>query len=102
MASRWANFRRQGNGQGAVSTRAYVAELPSLIDEIDTGGIAVTTRPAPLADVETAWTAPEVPGCAPCSCRDPGPRSEPRMRLNGSVPPEVPERIADQCGVAPA
>jgi hypothetical protein len=57
-----ANFQLQGNGQGAVSTRAYVGEMPSLIDEIDTGGIAVTTRPARLADVETAWTAPKVPG----------------------------------------
>ena len=45
-----------------MSTRAYLAELPSLIDEIDNGGIAVTARPAPLAEVETEWTAPEVPG----------------------------------------
>jgi NADPH:quinone reductase-like Zn-dependent oxidoreductase len=62
VALRSANFRLQGNGQGAVSTRAYLAELPSLIDEIDNGGIAVTARPVPLADAETAWTAPEVPG----------------------------------------
>jgi NADPH:quinone reductase-like Zn-dependent oxidoreductase len=62
VALRSANFRLQGNGQGAVSTGAYLAELPSLIDEIDNGGIAVTARPVPLADVETAWTAPEVPG----------------------------------------
>ena len=62
VALRSANFRLQGNGQGAVSTRAYLAELPSLIDEIDNGGIAVTARPAPLADVETVWTASEVPG----------------------------------------
>ena len=62
VALRSANFRLQGNGQGAVSTKAYLAELPSLIDEIDNGGIAVTARPVPLGDVETAWTAPEVPG----------------------------------------
>src|SRR3954471_9032961 len=62
VALRSANFRLQGNGQGAVSTRAYLAELPSLIDEIDNGGIAVTARPAPLADVTTAWEAPDVPG----------------------------------------
>jgi NADPH:quinone reductase-like Zn-dependent oxidoreductase len=62
VALRSANLRLQGNGQGAVSTRAYLAELPSLIDEIDNGGIAVTARAAPLADVETVWTAPEVPG----------------------------------------
>jgi len=62
VALRSANFRLQGNGQGAVSAKAYLAELPSLIDEIDNGGIAVTARPVPLADVETAWTTPEVPG----------------------------------------
>ena len=62
VALRSANFRLQGNGQGAVSAREYLAELPSLIDEIDNGGIAVTARPMPLADVETVWTAPEVPG----------------------------------------
>jgi NADPH:quinone reductase-like Zn-dependent oxidoreductase len=62
VALRSANFRLQGNGQGAVSTRAYLAELPSLIDEIDNGGIAVNAQPVPLTDVETAWTAPEVPG----------------------------------------
>jgi NADPH:quinone reductase-like Zn-dependent oxidoreductase len=62
VALRSANFRLQGNGQGAVSAQAYLAELPSLVDEIDNGGIAVTARPMPLADVETVWTAPEVPG----------------------------------------
>jgi NADPH:quinone reductase-like Zn-dependent oxidoreductase len=62
VALRSANFRLQGNGQGAVSTRAYLAELPSLIEEIDGGGIAVTDRTMPLADVGTAWTEPEVPG----------------------------------------
>jgi hypothetical protein len=45
-----------------VSTRTYLAELPSLIDEIEGGGLAVTTRAVPLTDVETAWTEPEVPG----------------------------------------
>jgi NADPH:quinone reductase-like Zn-dependent oxidoreductase len=62
VALRSANFRLQGNGQGAVSTRAYLAELPPLIDEIDNGGIAVTARPVPLAGVETAWAEPETPG----------------------------------------
>jgi NADPH:quinone reductase-like Zn-dependent oxidoreductase len=62
VALRSANFRIQGNGQGAVSTRGYLAELPSLIDEISTGGLAVETRTVPLADVESAWTAPEAPG----------------------------------------
>lgn len=62
VALRSANFRLQGNGQGAVSTRAYLAELPSLIDEIDNGGLKVNAQAAPLAEVETVWTAPEVPG----------------------------------------
>jgi len=62
VALRSANLRIQGNGQGAVSARAYLAELPSLIDEIDNGGIAVTARAMPLADVESVWTAPELPG----------------------------------------
>ena len=62
VALRSANFRLQGNGQGAVSTRAYLAELPSLIEEIDNGGLVVDTRSAPLAEVETVWTEPEVPG----------------------------------------
>ena len=62
VALRSANFRLQGNGQGAVPASAYLAELPSLIGEIGNGGIAVTARPLPLADIETAWTAPEVPG----------------------------------------
>ena len=52
VALRSANFRLQGNGQGAVSPRAYLAELPSLIDEISAGTIGVTARPVPLADVE--------------------------------------------------
>jgi NADPH:quinone reductase-like Zn-dependent oxidoreductase len=62
VALRSANFRLQGNGQGAVSTRAYLAELPSLVHEIDAGAIAIKTRSLPLADVERIWTQPDVPG----------------------------------------
>ena len=62
VALRSANFRLQGNGQGAVSTRAYLAELPSLIDEILSGGIAVTAEAVKLSEVETVWAAPEAPG----------------------------------------
>jgi NADPH:quinone reductase-like Zn-dependent oxidoreductase len=62
VALRSANLRIQGNGQGAVSPRGYLAELPSLIEEIDAGTIAVTTREVPLAEVETAWNEPEAPG----------------------------------------
>jgi NADPH:quinone reductase-like Zn-dependent oxidoreductase len=62
VALRSANLRIQGCGQGSVSPKAYLAELPSLVAEIDAGTIAVNARPLPLADVETAWTAPELPG----------------------------------------
>jgi NADPH:quinone reductase-like Zn-dependent oxidoreductase len=62
VSLRSANLRLQGNGQGAVSTEAYLAELPSLVDEIDAGTIAVNPNPVPLADVEEAWSRPDAPG----------------------------------------
>lgn len=62
VALRSANLRIQGNGQGAVSPAAYLAELPALVEEIDAGTIDVTARRVPLADVESAWVAPEEPG----------------------------------------
>jgi NADPH:quinone reductase-like Zn-dependent oxidoreductase len=62
VALRSANLRVQGNGQGAVSTAGYLAELPSLVDEIDAGTIAVSAAAVPLADVERAWTQPEPAG----------------------------------------
>jgi NADPH:quinone reductase-like Zn-dependent oxidoreductase len=62
VALRSANLRVQGNGQGAVSTAAYLAELPSLVDEINAGTIAVRPKVMPLADVEAIWTRPDSPG----------------------------------------
>jgi NADPH:quinone reductase-like Zn-dependent oxidoreductase len=62
VALRSANLRIQGNGQGAVSTTAYLAELPSLADEIDAGTIVVKPDTMPLADVEAIWTRPDPPG----------------------------------------
>ena len=62
VALRSANLRLQGNGQGAVSTEAYLAELPSLIEEIDSGALAIATRTVSLRDVESVWTQPDVPG----------------------------------------
>jgi NADPH:quinone reductase-like Zn-dependent oxidoreductase len=62
VALRSANFRLQGSGQGAVSTAAYLAELPSLVDEINAGTIAVKPRTMPLADVERVWVEPEMAG----------------------------------------
>lgn len=62
VALRSANLRLQGTGQGAVSARAYLAELPALIDELDQGTLQVTTRSIPLSAVREAWTAAEEPG----------------------------------------
>lgn len=62
VALRSANLRLQGNGQGAVSPKAYLAELPSLVAEIDACTIAMKARVVPLADVEAAWQLPDVPG----------------------------------------
>jgi NADPH:quinone reductase-like Zn-dependent oxidoreductase len=59
---RSANLRIQGNGQGAVSAAAYLAELPSLVDEIDAGTIAVTPNRMPLAKVAAIWTRPDPAG----------------------------------------
>ncbi|HXW35546.1 MAG TPA: zinc-binding alcohol dehydrogenase family protein [Acidimicrobiales bacterium] len=59
---RSANFRLQGVGQGAVSGGGYLAELPSLIDAIDSGTIGVKARALPLQDIEAIWTQPDVPG----------------------------------------
>jgi NADPH:quinone reductase-like Zn-dependent oxidoreductase len=62
VALRSANLRLQGNGQGAVSTAGYLAELPSLIDEITADRLTLATRSVPLRDVEAAWMAPERSG----------------------------------------
>jgi NADPH:quinone reductase-like Zn-dependent oxidoreductase len=59
---RSANLRLQGNGQGAVSPAAYLAELPSLVDAIEAGTIAVHPNTVPLADVERVWTRADLPG----------------------------------------
>jgi NADPH:quinone reductase-like Zn-dependent oxidoreductase len=62
VALRSANFRLQGNGQGAVSPRAYLAELPALVEAIGMGIFRIETRTVPLADVESTWVTPEAPG----------------------------------------
>ena len=61
-ALRSANLRLQGNGQGAISAAAYLAELPSLICEINAGTIAVKPYTMPLADVQALWPQPDLPG----------------------------------------
>jgi NADPH:quinone reductase-like Zn-dependent oxidoreductase len=62
VALRSANLRIQGNGQGAVSTEGYLAELPTLIGEIDAGALKIVARTVPLRNVESVWTRPDVPG----------------------------------------
>ena len=62
VALRSANLRIQGNGQGAVSTQGYLDELPSLVEEIDTGTLEVNARVVALAEVEAAWGTPDLPG----------------------------------------
>jgi NADPH:quinone reductase-like Zn-dependent oxidoreductase len=62
VALRSANLRIQGNGQGAVSSRVYLAELPSLVEEINAGTFSITPRAKPLREVEAAWKNPDIPG----------------------------------------
>jgi len=45
-----------------VSARDYLAELPSLIEEIDAGTFSITPRAIPVRDVEAAWMNPDAPG----------------------------------------
>jgi NADPH:quinone reductase-like Zn-dependent oxidoreductase len=59
---RSANLRIQGNGQGAVSAKVYLAELPSLIDEINAGTFLITPRPVALRDVESSWAERDASG----------------------------------------
>ncbi len=61
-ALRSANINVMGSGQGSVSVRDIVRELPALIGEIAAGALAVNAVRVPLADVETAWTAKIAPG----------------------------------------
>jgi NADPH:quinone reductase-like Zn-dependent oxidoreductase len=62
IALRSANLRLQGNGQGAVSPAAYLAELPALVDQINAGTIALKASQTALADVEKIWVTTDRPG----------------------------------------
>lgn len=57
VALRSVNLRVMGSGQGSVSTKGIVAELPHLADEILAGRIPVSVLPVPLSQVEQAWNA---------------------------------------------
>ncbi len=54
-ALRAARLQIVGSGQGSVSAREYLAELPALADEISNGRFDIPTVPVPLAQVEAAW-----------------------------------------------
>jgi hypothetical protein len=62
VAFRSANFSVLGSGQGSVSTRRFLEEIPELAKEIARGTFTVNPVPVPLADVESAWTTPSAPG----------------------------------------
>ena len=54
-ALRAARLQIVGSGQGSVSGREFMAELPALAQEITKGTFEINARAVPLADVETAW-----------------------------------------------
>lgn len=58
VALRSTDLRVIGSGQGSVSIRAIVGELPRLTDEILAGRIGVEAARVPLSEVEQAWNAP--------------------------------------------
>ena len=54
-ALRAAHLQIVGSGQGSVTAREILAELPALAQEITNGTFDIDARPTPLADVEQAW-----------------------------------------------
>jgi NADPH:quinone reductase-like Zn-dependent oxidoreductase len=54
-ALRAARLQIVGSGQGSVSTREILAELPALAEQITNGTFDIDAQPMPLADVEQAW-----------------------------------------------
>jgi NADPH:quinone reductase-like Zn-dependent oxidoreductase len=61
-ALRAARLQIVGSGQGSVSTREILAELPALAQEITAGSFEIDARPTSLTDVEQAWA--DAPGTA--------------------------------------
>lgn len=60
LPSAWlrsANLRIQGSGQGSVTAAGIVAELPSLMELLASGGLNVSPVARPLAEVGDAWNA---------------------------------------------
>ena len=61
-ALRSTNLRVMGSGQGSVSTKAIVSELPQLAQQLIAGHITVDALRVPLSEVEQAWNAPLAAG----------------------------------------
>ena len=65
LPSAWLRATRLqivGSGQGSVSTREIIGELPALAAEITTGTYAIDAVSTPLSQVQTTWNAPIAPG----------------------------------------
>jgi NADPH:quinone reductase-like Zn-dependent oxidoreductase len=54
-ALRAARLQIVGSGQGSVSSRDILAELPALVEQITRGRFDIDARAVPLADVAAAW-----------------------------------------------
>jgi NADPH:quinone reductase-like Zn-dependent oxidoreductase len=44
-----------GSGQGSVSTRDILSELPAIAEAVGTGALRIDARAVPLSDVATMW-----------------------------------------------
>jgi hypothetical protein len=50
-----------GSGQGSVSTRDILAELPAIAEAITSGALRIDVRPVPLRDVARRGRTPTAP-----------------------------------------
>jgi len=65
LPSAWlraARLQLVGSGQGSVSTKDIIGELPALAAEISTGTYTIDAVSTPLSHVQTTWNAPVAPG----------------------------------------
>jgi NADPH:quinone reductase-like Zn-dependent oxidoreductase len=65
LPSAWlrsTNLQIVGSGQGSVSTRDIINELPALAHEISTRSYTIEAVATPLSQVQTAWNAHLAPG----------------------------------------
>jgi len=65
LPSAWlraARLQLVGSGQGSVSPRDMISELPALAAEISTGTYAIDAVSTSLSEVQETWNAPIAPG----------------------------------------